>query len=121
MDDRRLENIIGQLLRAGVLLSAGVVTVGGVLYLVQRHGAPVDFRTFVAGGPETRTVKGIVRFAAQWQSEGLIQLGLVLLILTPVARVALAVVGFAMEKDRLYTVVSLIVLGVLVFSLTHAR
>ncbi len=121
MDDRRLENIIGGLLRAGVLFSAGVVTLGGILYLVQRHGAHVDFSRFVADGPEFRTVKGIVQSAARRQSEGLIQLGLVLLILTPVARVALAVVGFALEKDRLYTVVSLIVLAVLVFSLTHAR
>jgi len=121
MDDRRLENIIGQLLRAGVLLSAAIVTLGGILYLVQQHGAEPSFHTFVAGGPEMRTVQGIVQSAAQWRSKGLIQIGLVLLILTPVARVAMAVVGFALEKDRLYTVVSLIVLSVLVFSLTHAR
>jgi uncharacterized membrane protein len=121
MDDKRLENIIGQLLRAGVLLSAGIVTLGGVLYLLQRHSAPVSFRTFAADGPEFRTVQGILRSAAQFRSEGLMQFGLVMLILTPIARVAMAVAGFALERDRLYTVVSLIVLGVLVFSLTHAR
>ncbi|HVU48583.1 MAG TPA: DUF1634 domain-containing protein [Terracidiphilus sp.] len=121
MDDKRLENIIGQLLRAGVLLSAGIVMLGGILYLVQQHGAQPSFHTFVAGGPEMRTVQGILRSAAQFRSEGLMQFGLVMLILTPIARVAMAVVGFALERDRLYTVVSLIVLSVLVFSLTHAR
>jgi uncharacterized membrane protein len=120
MDDNHLENIIGQLLRAGVLLSAGVVTVGGILYLVQFHAARPSFHIFVAGGPQTRTVQGILLSAAHLDSLGLMQLGLVLLILTPVARVAMAVLGFAMEKDRLYTAVSLIVLAVLVLSLTRA-
>ena len=119
MNDKRLENIIGQLLRAGVLLSAGVVAVGGILYLVQFRAARANFHSFVAGGPRLRTVHGILLSAAHLDSQGLIQLGLVLLILTPVARVVMAVVGFALEKDRLYTVVSLIVLAVLV-SLTHA-
>jgi uncharacterized membrane protein len=119
MDDKRLEGIIGQLLRAGVLLSAAVVAVGGILYLIRFHAAHVSFRTFVVGGPQIRTASGIIRSAAHLQSEGLIQLGLVMLILTPVARVALAVVGFALERDRLYTVVSLIVLAILVFSLTR--
>jgi uncharacterized membrane protein len=120
MDDKRLENIIGQVLRAGVLLSAGVVAVGGILYLARFHAARPDFHSFVAGGPQLRTLQGILLSAAHLESQGLMQLGLVLLILTPVARVAMAVVGFALEKDRLYTVVSLIVLAVLAFSLTHA-
>ncbi|MGB6743518.1 MAG: DUF1634 domain-containing protein [Terracidiphilus sp.] len=121
MDDRRLENIIGQLLRTGVLLSAAVVALGGILYLVQRHAAPANFRSFQVGGPDIRTVAGILQSAAHFKSEGLMQAGLVLLILTPVARVALAVVGFALERDRFYTVVSLIVLAILTFSLVHAR
>lgn len=120
MDDQRLETIIGQLLRAGVLLSAAIVIVGGVLYLVQFHAAHVDFHRFVAGGADTRTVQGILRSAVHLKSTGLMQFGLVLLILTPVARVALAVVGFALERDHLYTAVSLIVLVILVLSLIHA-
>ncbi len=121
MDDRRLENIIGQLLRSGVLLSAGIVTLGGILYLARFHAAPASFRSFAAGGADIRTVQGILRSAAQFRAEGLMQVGLVLLILTPVARVVLAVVGFALERDRLYTVVSLLVLAILAFSLLHAR
>ena len=62
----------------------------------------------------------IVRSAAHFHSEGLIQIGLLLLIATPVARVAMAMVGFALERDRLYMVVSLIVLLILAFSLVRA-
>ena len=115
-----MESIIGELLRAGVLLAAAVVFAGGVLYLTQHRAARVDYKTFTPGSEELRTLPGIVKLAASLNSEGLIQLGLVLLIATPVARVALAVVGFQLERDRMYVVVSLIVLGVLVFSLMHA-
>jgi uncharacterized membrane protein len=120
MNDRRLEGIIGQLLRAGVLLAAAVVVAGAVSYLVQHHSSHVNYRTFSIGGPSLRTFSGIVRSAAHLDSGGLIQFGLLLLIATPVARVALALVGFALERDRLYTVVSLTVLLILALSLLRA-
>jgi len=120
MDDHRLEAIIGRLLQIGVLAAAATVLAGGVLYLVQSHSGRVDYRSFAPGGPDLLTLSGIVRSAIHFDSLGLIQFGLLLLIATPVARVALAVVGFALERDRLYTVVSLIVLSILAFSLIHA-
>jgi len=120
MDDRRLETIIGRLLQTGVLAAAATVVAGGVLYLAQSHSGRVDYGTFALGGTGLRTLSGIVRSAGRLQSLGLIQFGLLLLIATPVARVALAVVGFALERDRLYTVVSLVVLVILAFSLIHA-
>lgn len=120
MDDRRLEMFIGNLLRAGVLLAAAVVLAGGGLFLVQSHSQKASFHTFVTEGNDLRNVGGIIHSAAHLNSEGLIQLGLVLLIATPVARVVLAGVGFYLERDRMYTVVCLIVLAVLTFSLMHA-
>jgi uncharacterized membrane protein len=120
MNDRRLETIIGRLLQIGVLASAATVLAGGILYLVQSHSGHVDYRSFEPGSPYLLSLSGIVLSAAHFESLGLIQLGLLLLIATPVARVALAVVGFALERDRLYTVVSLIVLSILAFSLIHA-
>ena len=120
MDDSRLDNMIGHLLRAGVLLAAVVVLAGGVLYLVQNGSNPISYRIFAAGGNDIRTLPGIVKSAAHLDSRGLMQLGLVLLIATPVARVVMAVAGFSLERDRFYVVVSLIVLAVLLFSLAHA-
>lgn len=120
MNDQRLENIIGQLLRAGVLLAATVVLAGGVLYLVQHHSQRPNYSTFTAGNQNLRTLGGIVKLAGTGDSEGIIQLGLLLLIATPVARVAMAIAGFQLERDYMYVVVSLIVLGVLLFSLMHA-
>jgi uncharacterized membrane protein len=120
MNDERLENIIGQLLRAGVLLAAAVVFAGGVLYLVQNYSGHVHYRIFSPGTENLRTLPGIFRLAGALDSEGLIQLGLVMLIATPIARVVMAIVGFQLERDYMYVIVSLIVLGVLLYSLMHA-
>ncbi len=120
MDDRRLETIIGQLLRSGVLLAAATVFAGGVFYLIQHHADKVNYHTFAAGAPITRSVSGILQAVAHGESTAIIQMGLLLLILTPIARVGIAIVGFLLERDRLYAVVSLIVLLILAFSLFHA-
>jgi uncharacterized membrane protein len=120
MDDRRLETIIGRLLQIGVLIAAATVFAGGILYLTQDQRARVDFRNFTPAGSDLRSLGGIAHSAVHLHSLGLMQLGLLLLIATPVARVAMAVAGFALERDRLYTVVSLIVLAVLAVSLIHA-
>jgi uncharacterized membrane protein len=120
LDDRRLETNIGNLLRAGVLLSAATVFAGGVLYLVRHHTDRVSYHQFAPGGAIAQSFRGVLQSAAHLNSEGLIQFGLLLLIATPVARVALAVVGFALERDRLYAVVSLVVLVILCLSLMRA-
>jgi uncharacterized membrane protein len=115
--DQRVENLIGNLLRAGVLLAAGVVVLGMIVFLT-RHGRAIPRYTVFVGEPvELRTVSGIVRRAASLSGRNLIQLGLLLLIATPVARVAFSVVAFALDRDRLYVGVTLIVLAVLLFSL----
>jgi uncharacterized membrane protein len=120
MDDRQLESIIGQLLRTGVLLAAAVVLAGGVLYLAGHHADPAGYHTFVAGGSDIRSLSGIAKAVAHGDAVAIMQLGLLLLVLTPVGRVVAAMVGFLLERDRLYTVVSAIVLTILVFSLIHA-
>jgi uncharacterized membrane protein len=120
MDDLRLESFIGNLLRAGVLMAAAFVLLGGVAYLFQHHAQRVDYKQFRPESADLRAVTSIASAASHLRSEGLIQFGLLLLIATPVARVVLAVAGFYLERDHLYVVVSLIVLGILVFSLLHA-
>lgn len=120
MDDKRLETMIGELLRGGVLLAAATVFAGGALYLAQHNAQLVNYHTFVATGPGLGTLRGICRAGGHLNPEGLIQFGLLLLIATPIARVVMAMIGFALERDRLYAAVSLIVLAILVFSLMHA-
>ena len=115
--DRRVETIVGNLLRIGVVLSALVILAGGVVFLV-RHGTdPANYRIFRGEPSDLRHVRGIVRTAAALRGRGIIQLGLLLLIATPIARVAFSLFGFAEEKDRMYMAFTAIVLIILLYSL----
>jgi len=115
--DQKIEQIVGNLLRAGVLLSAVVVLCGGVLYLIQYGHAPADYRVFRGEPTDLKSVSGILRAAFALDSRGIIQLGLLLLIATPVARVAFSIFGFAKEKDRMYVAFTVIVLLILLYGL----
>jgi uncharacterized membrane protein len=118
--DEQVERALGHLLRWGVFLSAAVVLLGGVVYLVRHGNEPVALRVF-RGEPEAlRRPDGILREALTFHGRGLIQLGLLLLIATPVARVLFSVFAFARERDFLYVLLTLLVLGVLLFSLFFA-
>lgn len=115
--DRRVGDIIGNLLRAGVLLSAVVVLAGSVVYFA-RHGlSPADYGVFRGEPTDLRHVSGIIRGALAREGRGIIQLGVLLLIATPVARVAFSIFGFAAEKDHMYVAIASFVLLVLLYSL----
>ena len=115
--DRRLEIILGNLLRAGVLLSAAVVLWGACIYLFRHAHEAADYRIFRGEPSEFRSIPGVIRSVFNGRGRGLIQLGLLFLIATPIARVALSIVGFTIERDRLYVAFTLIVLAILLYSL----
>ena len=120
-NDKKTDKIIGILLRAGVLASALVVLSGGILYLV-RYGFTVPNYEIFRGEPPTwRSVLPIIKSAFSLNPCGIIQLGLLLLIATPIARVIFSVCAFALQRDRIYVFVTLIVLGILLYSLLGAR
>ncbi len=115
--DEELDLLLARVLRTGVLLAAFVVGAGGVLFLM-RHGTEArDYRVFHGEPRELRSVSGILAAAADRRDTGVIQLGLLLLIATPIARVALSAAAFAAQRDRLYVTITLIVLSLLTWSL----
>jgi uncharacterized membrane protein len=116
-EDTAVERLVSAVLRGGVLAAATVTAAGGALYL-GRHGSDaVDYRVF-NGEPESlRTLEGIVRGAVSLRAEWLIAAGLLLLIATPIARVAVLLAVFLHERDRLYVAVSAVVLAILLLSL----
>jgi uncharacterized membrane protein len=115
--DRRMDMVIGNLLRWGVLLSALVVLLGGIVHLVRHGHSPAEYRVFRGEPSDLRSVGGTLRDALAFNGTGIIQLGLLLLIATPVARVGFSIFGFAQERDRMYVVVASIVLIILAYSL----
>ncbi len=115
--DFRIEQVVGNLLRAGVVIAAMVVLAGAVVFLARHGTEQPHYGIFLGERSDLDSVQGIIGSALEGRGRGLIQLGLLLLVATPVARVVFSVLGFALERDRTYVVITLMVLAVLVFSL----
>ena len=127
-EDQRLEVAMGRLLQTGVTVAAVLVFIGGILAL--RHpGMPIPgYRHFQAPGASASphgaaldSISGVFHQLAGGSGASIIARGLLVLIATPIARVIFAIIGFARERDWLYTLVSFIVLAILAFSLLHGR
>jgi uncharacterized membrane protein len=114
--DQKMEVAISRMLRAGVSVAALVVLVGFILYLWQAHGIEADYRHFHGIAAPADRVAPIFEGIRHLDSRSIIRLGILLLIATPILRVAYCVFGFAAQKDKLYVLVSTIVLLVLLYS-----
>jgi uncharacterized membrane protein len=113
-----LEDLIGLVLLIGVLLSAAIIAVGVILLIPPGNDKLLllsqlfsEHDVLIAGLP--RTFGGIVQGALKGQPVAVIDVGVLLLIFTPVLRVALSAVFFAVRRDRLYAIVSTVVLALL--------
>jgi uncharacterized membrane protein len=121
LSDHEVQQAIGGLLRIGVVVAAVVTVFGGVLLLFQHGGNPVALTTFHGEPAFLKSIDGIVRGALAFNGEAVAQLGLLLLIATPVARVALTLVAFALQRDRTYVLITSIVLALLVYALAFGK
>lgn len=119
--DEQVELVIGRLLQWGVLIAAIVVAAGGMLLLAQYGHTAASFQQFRGEDSALRSVGGIIRAAMGRDSRAIVQLGLVLLIATPVARVALTLGAFIIQRDRLYMLTTSIVLALLLYGLIWGR
>jgi|KBSMisStandDraft_5_1062788.scaffolds.fasta_scaffold00127_10 uncharacterized membrane protein len=113
LDDRRMEIIMGRLLQVGVLLASFVMLAGGALYMRAHHGETPNYRVFSSEPIRLRHFGGIVGGIKVGDPAAIIQLAVLLLIATPVARVVFALFAFLIERDKLFVVISSFVLAVL--------
>ncbi len=96
--DTQVELVMGRLLQVGVVLAASIVLIGGVIFLARHGGEPVDLSNF-RGEPEMfRSLWGIIQEATSLSARGVIQLGLLMLVATPIARVVFSVYAFARRR-----------------------
>ena len=114
MRDEQLEQIIGNLLRAGVMIAAAVVLAGGIWYLAASGPDLPDYRSFQ---PSVRDIGALAKLPPP---DAVILAGLLILIATPIARVVFSLAAFAAERDRTYVVCTLIVLAILLYSIGTA-
>jgi uncharacterized membrane protein len=115
--DQKTEALVGELLRAGVTSAAVLVVAGAAIFLLRHGFQPANYRVFAGEPSDLREWRGIIREALHGRGRGIMQLGLLVLLLTPVARVLFAAFAFVMERDWLYVAVSIFVFLVLLYSM----
>jgi len=118
LEEQDIQFILGTLLRVGVILSMTVVLIGGIIYLIGYQSFNVDYSQFV---PDAKyaSLEAIVVGLKAMDGKAIIQFGTILLIFTPITRVVFSVFSFLIEKDYLYVLIGLFVLGVILFSLSN--
>jgi uncharacterized membrane protein len=116
LKDTDLQTLIGWVLRGGVFLSIGVCICGATIYLLA-HGHDIAHYHNFKGVPTSVQMGEIVKSIATLKGRAIIQLGIILLIATPIFRVLFSAIGFVAEKDYLYTGITLLVLAIIFISM----
>ena len=120
-EERDMELLIGKLLRYGVMLACGITVFGGLIYLFQNHGLPIehykptpDDQPFPGVSQYLRELSTIIPRVLEFDGAAIIQLGVCVLIATPILRVAFSVIGFLIEKDYMYVAITIVVLLIII-------
>ena len=110
-----MNELIGNTLRIGVFAACIIALVGGIYYLATTSDHPVpDYTAFHKGAASYTTFEGIVHGAFSLSATEWMQLGVVVLMLTPIMRVVLSLVDFSIQRDWLYVAITAIVLVVII-------
>jgi uncharacterized membrane protein len=116
-DDEHMRTIMGSLLRMGVVSSAIIVMLGGILFFIQHPAETFDYNIFKGEPARLKQIHTILKETLELKSRAVIQSGILLLIATPLTRVLFSLLGFLVEKDWTYVVITFIVLTILTLSL----
>lgn len=116
-EQRDIDVAISNILRLGVLLSSLFCLVGGIGLTLQDWSKPVHYDAF---DNQLKTIPGIFELVKEGHPEGIIQLGVLILLSTPILRVAFAAIAFLKEKDYVYVALAVLVLSGLMYSLLFA-
>jgi len=115
--DSQMDSAIANMLRFGISLAATLMLLGGWFYLRHPTMQPSDYAHFHGSSIDIQNLGRVLTGKRLADSTSVLELGIVLLIATPIARVALCVVDFARQRDKLYVAISFGVLLVLLYSL----
>jgi uncharacterized membrane protein len=117
--EKDFQKIVGNLLRYGVWISLSVAFIGGIVYLLH-HGNDIENYSVFKENDQNifEVIAAIYNGLMQGRGESIIFFGIILLFLTPVFRVLLSLFSFLLEKDYLYVVITTIVIGIIIMSIS---
>ena len=115
--DTDVQLLIGTVLRWGVIIAMIVVFCGGLIY-VKRYGhETASYHKFNGEPAFLKNITGIFNGILEIKGRAIIQLGILLLIATPIVRILLSIISFLLEKDYLYVMITAIVLSIIICSM----
>lgn len=118
--EQKLEYLLSKLLMYGVLIASFVVLSGGILYLIN-HGLDIaEYQVFIGTQSQFHSPTGVVNAALAGSSQGIIQLGLLILIAVPILRVIISLLTFLLEGEFIYVIITSLVLASLTYSIVGA-
>ncbi|WP_375510808.1 DUF1634 domain-containing protein [uncultured Nostoc sp.] len=118
--EQQLEYLLSNLMKYGVLIASAIVLLGGILYLIHHGAEPAGYHFFRGEPSEFRSPVGVVKAALSGSDRAIIQLGLLLLIATPIVRVFISLLAFLLQREFIYVIVTLLVMTSLIYSLVGA-
>lgn len=122
---RAVELVISRLLRVGVLASLGIILIGLAVIFVHHPGQALsreEYQRLTSKGADfPRTPGQVIDGLADFKGQAIVVLGLMLLLATPIMRVAVSIFAFLYQKDRVFAAVTAVVLGLLVLSFVLGR
>lgn len=118
ISDTDVQQLVGQVLRYGVLTACFLAIAGGLAYLLHHGSSDVpSYHEFKGEGAGYTTFEGIIKGALALNPTEIIQFGVLALIATPILRVILSLIAFILEKDKMYIIITLIVLAIIMTSI----
>jgi uncharacterized membrane protein len=120
MNDEQIQNALARVMLSGVVIAALIMAAGLIWFLATHPGLPAGDHIF-RGEPKyfenpISMFQRALDFGDVGHRRSLIMIGVILLLINPFVRVAFGAFAFAVQGDRLYTAVSLVVLAVLLVS-----
>nr|UVT38131.1 hypothetical protein CEMC19_00014 [uncultured bacterium] len=114
--DVDLNRSVGNLLRMGVILSVATSLIGFVKLFIEGFTMPEKYSSLVVGTSSEKVWGNFWDSLCKGEGTAIIQLGILLLIFTPLMRIVFALIGYLKEKDYVYVVISSIVLAIMAVS-----
>ncbi|MDP9048999.1 MAG: DUF1634 domain-containing protein [Bacteroidota bacterium] len=115
--DTDMQLLLGQVLRAGTVISITIVFFGGILYLYRHGHSLANYRIFTGTPGFVHKPDSLIDGVINLKGQAIIQAGILLLIATPILRVIFSAIGFVLEKDYLYVGISMLVLLIIFMSM----
>jgi len=114
--DIDLNRSVGNLLRLGVILSVITSLIGFIKLFMEGFQMPRKYKLLDMGTSSEKVWSHFWETLCKGDGMAIIQLGILMLIFTPLMRIIFALIGYLKEKDYVYVVISSIVLAIMAVS-----